>query len=340
MDRKKWATDIELMRVSDRLRLYAELGADVLTRGPVEDDSTVFGTRGFASNMIPSDPSMSDETLRESVHLMHTAGRWAQYGFNVFELTSDLAASFLLTTPAPLGTEELHLPFPCFYIRLPEGAVPVFLGGRQLWAEGVWVHRFKSQHMGTGRSDVAFFRWTVERKGLSLWKDRFPTNLDDPKDESVYNRTWEGDPPAVPEDQISTDKALRVIKNLVSWLDATGGIQGHPTPQPPHIKRKASKEQRKRLDSDSWPRVWVFGQDVKLRPELRQLAREYALSESKDHAVPGWQLKAQHIVRGHWKNQPYGEDRALRKRLWMQPYYRGPEGAEAWAHIYKAGEAP
>jgi hypothetical protein len=146
---------------------------------------------------------------------------------------------------------------------------------------------------------------------------------------------WEGDPPAVAEDDISTDRALRIIRNLVSWLDATGGLAAHPRPAPPRIKRKASKERQRDIDAGVWPRTWIFGQDVKLRPELRRMAKEFALVQSP-HKIDGWTVRVQHVVRGHWKMQAHGEARAQRKRMWIEPYWRGPEGAAAWAHLYTA----
>ena len=41
------------------------------------------------------------------------------------------------------------------------------------------------------------------------------------------------------------------------------------------------------------------------------------------------QVHARFIVRGHWRNQPHGEKMALRKRMWIQPHWKGP----AWADI-------
>jgi hypothetical protein len=35
----------------------------------------------------------------------------------------------------------------------------------------------------------------------------------------------------------------------------------------------------------------------------------------------------QWIVRGHWRNQPHGKDRAERRRIWIQPYWKGPDDA-------------
>jgi len=32
------------------------------------------------------------------------------------------------------------------------------------------------------------------------------------------------------------------------------------------------------------------------------------------------------IVRGHWREQPYGPNRSERRRVWIAPYIKGPEG--------------
>jgi len=336
----KLQADLDQLRTSERLGLWADMGARVRAWGPIEEDSAEFGQRILRAGLMPVEPSTPQDTVREHIHALHATGRWANFGFNVFDLSLDLAAGFLLTDPLPMeANDELRLPFPCFYIKLPEGIVPMFARGQQFWAEGIWVHRFTSFHNDHG-ARTAFLRWTVERKSLSVWKDRFPSNLDDPVDQSRYNLIWEGDPPYVPEDQITTDKALRIIKNLVAWLDATGGLTAHPAPEHPYARnpRKASPERQREIATGIWPHVWLFGKGVKLQPELRKVAREFALSQSQEHALPGWKVRVQHVVRGHWKNQAHGEGRSLRKRIWLQPYYRGPEGEAAWAHLYEAGE--
>jgi hypothetical protein len=37
--------------------------------------------------------------------------------------------------------------------------------------------------------------------------------------------------------------------------------------------------------------------------------------------------KTRWVVRGHWRNQPYGPERALRRLTWIEPHWKGPEGA-------------
>lgn len=324
--------EIDRMSTADRLRVYAKMGAMIRGWGPVEDYVPAFLAR--CEHRLPFSSSDSMEDMREHTHVLHTLGRWAQHGFNVFDLTPDLAAGLLLTDP-PETEGELRLPFPCFFIRLPPEVIPLFLDGRQYWAEGIWCHRFSSRHGRLGE-DTPFFRWTLERKSVSLWRDRIPTNLDDPNDHETYNKIWEGDPPIVPEDDISSSKALRLIKNFVSWLDATGGIESQPRPEPPHVKRQVSKEKLQEVSSGAWPHIWLFGKNVKLRHELRQAARDFSLVGTS-HSPTGWKVSVRHTVRGHFKSQAYGEGGSLRKRKWIEPYYRGPEGAVAWAHVYADG---
>ncbi|MGY6277535.1 hypothetical protein [Methylomonas sp. MgM2] len=35
-----------------------------------------------------------------------------------------------------------------------------------------------------------------------------------------------------------------------------------------------------------------------------------------------------YIVRGHWRNQAYGQNQSERKLIWIKPYYKGPEIAD------------
>lgn len=79
----------------------------------------------------------------------------------------------------------------------------------------------------------------------------------------------------------------------------------------------------------------MLGREVKIAPELRRLAGEVALG--RERGGPGWKLRMRYCVRGHWKMQPHGEGRRERKRIFVQPYWKGPEGAATWAHVYTDG---
>lgn len=44
-------------------------------------------------------------------------------------------------------------------------------------------------------------------------------------------------------------------------------------------------------------------------------------------------------VRGHWKMQPHGPQRSERKRIHVEPYWRGPDGAPEVEHTYQVRNA-
>jgi len=66
----------------------------------------------------------------------------------------------------------------------------------------------------------------------------------------------------------------------------------------------------------------VVGSPLKLdaRPQIKAWLRG---GSPRQHGAPS----LQHIVRGHYKRQAIGEGRSNRKVIWVEPYWRGPEGA-------------
>lgn len=53
------------------------------------------------------------------------------------------------------------------------------------------------------------------------------------------------------------------------------------------------------------------------------------LTDQRPDTGTGRKLTVRFIVKGHWKSQPYGQNRAKRYPRWIEPYYKGPEMAEA-----------
>lgn len=45
----------------------------------------------------------------------------------------------------------------------------------------------------------------------------------------------------------------------------------------------------------------------------------------------GWQLTVKVLVTGHWRNQAHGPGRLLRKLIWIEPHWRGPDALEGAA---------
>lgn len=266
----------------------------------------------------------NQETYTHLAHTMHLFWLWAKTGRNVINLTHSLAAALMLTDPPKMAEgEALKLPWPAFAISVPSGIVPVLHHDKQEWADLIWVYSYIGRHRRLGES-IPFFRWMVERKSMQVWRDRYPYSIEEPEDEIVYS-LFPGEAVPGKEDDLSLTAALRLIRNLCSWIEAMGSLSGDAAPS-------KKKKKGKRKAAFPRPRTWNLGEGFKLRPELRAMASEVALGRTK-YAPEGWSVRVRHIVSGHWKMQMYGKSGSLRKRIWVKPYWRGPEGQESWKHL-------
>ena len=278
-------------------------------------------------------PKALDELAGQTALINYWAVRWGDFGFNTFELTPSLAAGLMLTSPAveEVSTlEELRLPFPSFAIKLPDGVIPVFAddGNRRGWGRLLQVCVYSVPGHGLWFRYVLTERDSVEGDPLSVWcqgvLDSFPR-----KAASTQIRIFDNDHPYVEQDDITHDAVWRLVRNFCSWLSTTPGekaLADRPRPT------KAARDHK-----GAWPTYWVIGRDVKLSRELREAATDLVLGGSKKPR-DGWKLRSQHVVRGHMKRQHYGPERTLLKDIWVEPYWRGPEGTEAWAHLYEADQ--
>lgn len=58
-----------------------------------------------------------------------------------------------------------------------------------------------------------------------------------------------------------------------------------------------------------------------------------ALAEGKAGHVP----RVQFLVRGHWRQQAHGAGRAMRKTIWIEPHWKGPEAGKVLLRPHKLG---
>jgi hypothetical protein len=66
------------------------------------------------------------------------------------------------------------------------------------------------------------------------------------------------------------------------------------------------------------------------RPEpevtLIDLRRAYVPTAPREVDGPGRKFQHRWVVNGHWRNQAYGPERSLRRKLWVAAYVKGPDG--------------
>lgn len=254
---------------------------------------------------------------------------WILAGMNVFNLSPQLLGALLMTKlPTSEKTLNIQLPYKAQYLLLP----PEFLPFREVkgepteWITFIGTHK---THRYIGRPLVCILGTSSGYfSGAAFSTIFFPSDLNRGSIPSVVSH---GDQP---DGTYVTNKTLnlviRILANFGFWLDASGSRDT--------VKKKKTKAQQKRRDKGKWPEIWLVGKKVSLSSELMDVAKDIATKDSGAQPRKGWQQRVQHLVRGHWKMQSHGPSSSLRKRLWVEPYMRGPEGKVAWAHIYQDGD--
>jgi hypothetical protein len=117
-------------------------------------------------------------------------------------------------------------------------------------------------------------------------------------------------PARPPTDQLWT-------AGLVHCLGATWLLSQQPTVADQHLI------EADRADGRALRRAQV-PTDVRVVDLRRALT---PADPDDEHEHTGRRLKHRHLVRGHWRQQPWGPQHAQRRPTWVAPYLKGPEGA-------------
>lgn len=95
----------------------------------------------------------------------------------------------------------------------------------------------------------------------------------------------------------------------------------------PKIEQHSKKQAKKFAEQHALPiKYSVIGR--RIGGELDENITRTTTSEER-------KLTKRCIVRGHFKMQVHGEKRSLRKRIWVKPFWRGPEWSEIVARVQK-----
>lgn len=101
----------------------------------------------------------------------------------------------------------------------------------------------------------------------------------------------------------------------------------------PKERERAIQNQELRLRGTTRLPILYVGRHLAEEVRLQQQIAEAQWRELCDEPdggpkTSGRSLDHQIWVRGHWKMQPYGEGRTMRKMIWIRPYVKGPDVAE------------
>jgi hypothetical protein len=255
--------------------------------------------------------------------------RWASYGLPTFDLTLAAAARFVLTDLRGISIREASLPFRAFRIRLPSGhSILRWDSQAEIRCIDVLAVGMRSPE-GIKTDDVLVVRG-FDREGRDITHES-AAGLDQPCEAAIASvsekeqrflprlRTM----PLVVRDIETIQAMLRMVFNATLYAA--------------HVRADRTRtdggwKMSKSLGLPA-PAVWIVGRAISLDRESVDAARAMARPGRS-----GWRIRSRFIVRGHWRLQAAGPARGERKRIWIQPHWKGPRDArEAVIRAYEQG---
>lgn len=265
-----------------------------------------------------------------------TALNFELFGKKTFYVTPNLY-EHLAETSIDTDCQLARLPFPnCLFVydsplakdllyrtnnhtvRTYEGAVSVFAS--EITEEGerklvLFVfHADNTQvHYGIKRQLLLREGWTLEQALRTDWLKLNPDSVEDNSfaisDETFYT------------------SGLNFFRSVVNTILYLGSNDPDLVQQ---LSPYRQMEERLFLAKSRDKRKEIKG-ELKRTPRLDYVVVGRNVPRLMPDAMAGGSAREMHvwfIVRGHWRNQPYGAGNSLRRPLWVKPYYKGPEIAE------------
>ncbi len=284
-----------------------------LTDNPSSDDAWEIGMQR-AAEKFPSElmEKLSVGLGGEIGSLIIGATRWYERACPVVQLSSHSYAAALAATSLPHDI-EINPPWQAFMIDLPSDLIPAENNESDI--RSLLVHRHRS-------ADKKSFTWDIlllPRIPLPLLRtvnmplsDLLSGDKSIEQDESLMTSVSR-------ELTTEDERKLRICTRIALGVCLA---MSDPNAVRATASTKMSEEtHRKRLAKEPACRVFMLGRPVKV--DCRIAIRSYIMNGS---SVRG-PLTIQFLVRGYWRNQPYGPNLSKRRAQWIEPYWKGPEDA-------------
>jgi hypothetical protein len=271
--------------------------------------------------------------------------RVGQPGLPVVHLNRNFTQSLIETDIDRVATTALRIPFPgTFVIRFPEGMLQAYdeeRGGTGAWVDltevGLTpiVDDFETNGRGT-RYDVrvlhAYYIYAPDAQSSGSTDDYYQTKLlvmhaaDDNDDQEVMTLDqlcrkamncgpW--DAPTTPLRLVHDDGTTSMVDLNTAHQIVYGTLLYLNLPNP--SLRKISNHKPVTLEE----LIENPGKTTKVKKGKRVPTPSAMISEEVE-ALPRAAYK--HRVRGHWRNQPHGPGRTLRRLQWIKPFIRHKDG--------------
>jgi hypothetical protein len=252
------------------------------------------------------------------LHLLH-GYRWADAGFPVVKISPKFAAASMCTSALPEVLDDMKPPWRGFVVEMPREPVLYQFDTNEIPRPVAHILVLWSDNVQDNKPELVDCNWSMmlisDVGGIS-------THRLHSRSRNLCSLYKEADSP-LPwvkmdnKDDQSLMLAGRIVVSAICSLTNAEVVE-RPNREA-HERWEHSK--RRRFTDEPEARIYQITAPVKLG--LVGIVRDYQIGQ----LGKSWKLTVQMMVVGHHKMQVHGKNRLDRKKIWIQPYWRGPSDA-------------
>lgn len=262
-------------------------------------------------------------------------GLWGMNAFPRVQMSHSFAAMLMATTISPKELPHVEAPWPAFLIEVPDGLLPLkakdgtvshitrvhvvshlmptIFKSERWW--GFWLSGMSIEVLRAGTlEDSVIARSERDLKKVPL--KRMPDDFEraDVLDMPVEEDFWDG------YDRSQEERISILVGRLVIGICTLMTERANYTERVVKLDKSHAPNAR-RINKQPEARIYTVGRPVKL--DVR-LALRHFIDGTRPAKGP---LTIQRLVAGHHKWQPHGPKNSLRKWIFIEPYWQGPDEA-------------
>jgi len=245
------------------------------------------------------------------------SAKWVHYACPQVVMPHTYAAALMSTKVPEDMLDDLEPPWDAFIIQVPAGLLWTKDEGsdKRIQIDAVTVaYKRERTHEGTMREGWSYSTISNDST-VSVW--RFGIKTSDLLLDDLENNPFKEHPLAMPYE--SEDKALsvllgRLIVNTILAFQEAGNVK----------MTKSSRKPTCKPSKKSPPEFRTFKLGKPITLDCRPAIQAYLADPSERK---GGSPTVRWLVRGHLRNQACGPKHTERKRIWIMPYWKGPEEA-------------
>ncbi len=246
--------------------------------------------------------------------------RWVDQGLPTLQLTHKYAAALMASSVEKTDLSEVPVPWKAFVIDPPAGMLAIEdpESGALSDIRHILVHHM----IRDGEPIWTYMAYTSGR--VSLWQHGVPMGeivndgLDGEVDWSTYSF-------GLKTDDRDARMHLLIGRLIVGVCLALSGKDRPLKPVGAGHKYKGDL----RTAAEPLQRIFQLGHPITM--DCREALSDYIEGRTKKL------VSVQSLVVGHWKRQPHGPQNSLRKWIWREPFWRGPEDGPILDRPHKMG---